>query len=617
MDDTDVLIVGAGPSGLVLGLLLAQYEVKSIILEKEWTVQEDPRGIVMMGDGVRTLNNLGMGQALAEVSQQHQDLFFHLDSFKNAPYLRFPQHWDFLEHALPTGCFMVQPRLEKALRKAIEQSGFCELRVGCEVTGRQEEADGVVAEYVEAAREDDIEKKERPTQMIRARWMVGADGKKGVVRKRFLEPAGITQQVGVYPYTGVWIAANLKITLPTPETHPDLPVWKLGISPESLYDIFWPDDWHFVTHPTEAVATGRFGPAADRLWRHEFELSYPWEEGMDALEMFWNNLIPSITRDASSIPGLADPMTFPRDCIKVLRCRPFTFVQKVAGPTWHHKRTIIVGDAAHVFPPFGGQGIVSGVRDAVGLSWRLAILLKQQSSRQPVDGDTLLANWYQERRAGVDHAVEITMTNGKLTNQKWRVLTYLQVAVGTMLLQLPWLLNFLAKNIFRDDLGYKAVKGGFFLSEYGGGGKVSQIFVQERSDGKPIRSDNILCRSNPLMTIFVISSGNETSTAVSAARKLVQAVDLNPLIVSDASVCVFDPANSSKELDVPTYLPCTLRELSGHDITPFLGYDENTFMRRIGSGTKFAIVRTDTIIFSLCKSVEELEISLNKMKDLV
>ena len=79
--------------------------------------------------------------------------------------------------------------------------------------------------------------------------MVGADGKKGVVRKGFLEPAGITQQVGRYPYTGVWIAANLKISLPTPETHPDLPVWKLAISPESLYDIFWPADWHFVTHP--------------------------------------------------------------------------------------------------------------------------------------------------------------------------------------------------------------------------------------------------------------------------------------------------------------------------------------------------------------------------------
>ena len=196
------------------------------------------------------------------------------------------------------------------------------------------------------------------------------------MRKRFLEPVGIKQQVGKYAYNGAWVAANLKISLPTPKTHPELAVWALGLSPENLYDIFWPSNWHFVTHPTEAVAAGRFGPPADRLWRHEFELSYAWEDGMDALELFWTNITPSITRDESSIPGLAKPTTFPRDCIEVLRCRPFTFVQKVAGPTWHHNRTIIIGDAAHVFPPFGGQGIASGVKDAVGLSWRLAILTK-------------------------------------------------------------------------------------------------------------------------------------------------------------------------------------------------------------------------------------------------
>ena len=617
IEESKVVIVGAGPSGLVLGLLLAQYEVKSIILEKAWEVGEDPRGIVMTGDGVRTTESMGLGQALIDVSQLHQQVEFHLDSLKNAEYLRFPQDTDLLEQTLPGVRFMAQPRLEKVFREEIEGSQYCELRVGCEVTDREETENGVIVEYVRAPQDWSAPKTERAPQQIRAQWLVGADGKTGVVRKRFLEPHGITQQVGRYAYEATWIAANLQITPPTPETHSDLPVWELGLSPEQVYNIFWPKGWHFCTHPKEAVAAGRFGPLADRLWRHEFELESTWKDGMDALEMFWGNLTPSITRDASTIPGLKGEMTFPRDCIKILRCRPFTFVQKVAGPTWHHNRTIIIGDAAHVFPPFGGQGIASGVRDAVGLSWRLAILTKLNVPGSSAIADALLKNWFSERRAGVDISVELTMTNGKLTNQKWRPLVYLQVAVGTILCSIPWLLQLVTRHVFRDDLGYKDAKAGFFLPAYGGGGKVSQIFVRKDSGGKPFRSDEIICRSRPLITVLVIADGVDTSARVGAAKKLIQAIDLDPLIISDDSVCIFDQSDTCEKTETPKYTPCDLDELSSHNIAPLSGYDEKTFVRRLGVSTKFAILRPDTLIFSLCKSVEELDDSLKKMKDLI
>ena len=330
------------------------------------------------------MSSMGLGNALEAVSQTHQNLKFHLDNFKNPAYLRFPQDTDLLDQTLPAVRFMAQPQLEKALRDAIAHSKFCELRVGCEVRDRTEGGDGVVIEYVESLQDTETEKikqREQVNRQLRAQWLIGADGKKGIVRKRFLEPHGITQQSGKYEYTGTWIAANLQIDLPTPESHPKLSVWSLGMTPEQVYNTFWPSDWHFVTHPIEAVATGRFGRAKDRFWRHEFELESIFKEGMDPEEMFWRNITPSITHDSSTIPGLKEPMTYPRDCIKILRCRPFTFVQKVAGPKWHHNRTIIIGDAAHVFPPFGGQGIASGVRDAVGLAWRLAVLTKGTCQR--------------------------------------------------------------------------------------------------------------------------------------------------------------------------------------------------------------------------------------------
>jgi hypothetical protein len=157
---------------------------------------------------------------------------------------------------------------------------------------------------------------------------VGADAKTGVVRKQFLEPtAGIKQEVGIFKYEGTWIAANLKIHLPTPENHPKFPLWKLGYTPEAVYNFFWPNGWHFRGPPGKPTATGRFGPIEERLWRHEFA-----EPGcMDSVDieaLLWEQLTPMLTRCDNGENGSfkGGPITFPLDCIEIKRCRPFTFV---------------------------------------------------------------------------------------------------------------------------------------------------------------------------------------------------------------------------------------------------------------------------------------------------
>ena len=71
--------------------------------------------------------------------------------------------------------------------------------------------------------------------------------------------------------------------------------------------------------------------------------------------------------------GLSPPVQYPTDCIRTLRSRPFCFSARSCNK-WALGRVILTGDAAHVFPPFGGQGVASGFRDASSLAWRLAIL---------------------------------------------------------------------------------------------------------------------------------------------------------------------------------------------------------------------------------------------------
>ena len=174
---------------------------------------------------------------------------------------------------------------------------------------------------------------------VRCSWLIGADGKKGVVRKHFLEPTGVKQIEGVYTYEGTWIAANLHISLATPETHPDLPFWERGLTPEQVYDLYWPKDWHFCSPPGKATACGSFGPRSDRLWRHE--LAEPnWNDSMDAVELLWDHLTPMITldRDHRGIQFPAGPITYPKDCIYIRRCRPFTFTHKVENKRYDGPR---------------------------------------------------------------------------------------------------------------------------------------------------------------------------------------------------------------------------------------------------------------------------------------
>jgi 2-polyprenyl-6-methoxyphenol hydroxylase-like FAD-dependent oxidoreductase len=76
MEDFPVVIVGAGPAGLTLALSLAIHEIPSIILEKEETVNEDPRGVFLAGDAVRIFYQVGIGEVMADIGHRKWDSHF-------------------------------------------------------------------------------------------------------------------------------------------------------------------------------------------------------------------------------------------------------------------------------------------------------------------------------------------------------------------------------------------------------------------------------------------------------------------------------------------------------------------------------------------------------------
>lgn len=71
-------------------------------------------------------------------------------------------------------------------------------------------------------------------------------------------------------YAETWVAINLRLTLPTTETHPNFALWKLGYTPAEIYDLYFPRDFRFLCNPDRPAVCGRFGMPDDRLWRFEY-----------------------------------------------------------------------------------------------------------------------------------------------------------------------------------------------------------------------------------------------------------------------------------------------------------------------------------------------------------
>lgn len=131
MEKAHVVIVGAGPAGLVAGLSLAQQGVRvrrahhrglqrkapladnkqSIILERDREITQDPRGVYLAGDAIRILWSLGLGKEMSTIGHELQAVHFHKSSFANTPFHSLDLSGDSLQQSVPTGVLQVQPKL--------------------------------------------------------------------------------------------------------------------------------------------------------------------------------------------------------------------------------------------------------------------------------------------------------------------------------------------------------------------------------------------------------------------------------------------------------------------------------------------------------------------------
>jgi 2-polyprenyl-6-methoxyphenol hydroxylase-like FAD-dependent oxidoreductase len=313
--DCDVLIAGGGPTGVTLAVLLAKRAVTVIVAEKEADIYPLPRAAHIDHEGMRILQEAGVADKVMATSRRARDYDFL--NAKGALLMRFSGADQIGPGGWPIANMIHQPSVEAALRQSLAGESFASLNSRWQLTSFAQDGDGVTAKIATPDGE----------RTIRARYLVGADGARSLVR----EASGISFED--LNFEEPWLVVDLLV-----DDYTKLPTANLQIcNPE---------------RPTTCVLMGE--------GRHRWEF------------MILPGETPEQVSDDAFVEKLLAPWNV-KGAVQMERKAIYTFRARIAEQ-WRKGHVLLAGDAAHQTPPFAGQGMCSGLRDAANLAWKLAQL---------------------------------------------------------------------------------------------------------------------------------------------------------------------------------------------------------------------------------------------------
>ncbi len=351
----DVVQIGYGPVSQVLALMLGRQGHRVAVVERWSEPYTLPRAVCIDHEAARILRAIGLGEGLERVSRP-------------APlYQWFNADWEELlsidwsagsVSGGPEVNFVHQPSLEAEFRTEVRKQPSVELNLGWELASFTDHGDHVEVKLQEF--------EGNRTRTLRTRYLVGADGANSLVR----ETLGIGREDR--GFQADWLVVDMKLN---PGVVLDIPACGQYCNPE---------------RPTTIVPGGVQDGRICRRW--EF-MRLP-DETREALE------------GEANVWKLLGPWVKPEQA-ELVRHTIYTFRSLVAD-TWRRGRVLLAGDAAHTMPPFMGQGMCAGIRDAWNLSWKLDAVLHGRS------GDELLDSYTVERKPHVSAVIDSAIYLGRI-----------------------------------------------------------------------------------------------------------------------------------------------------------------------------------------------------------
>ncbi|MBR7825971.1 bifunctional 3-(3-hydroxy-phenyl)propionate/3-hydroxycinnamic acid hydroxylase [Actinospica sp. MGRD01-02] len=373
-----VVIIGAGPTGLTAAALLTRYGVECVVLERWGAVYPQPRAVHLDDEVYRILGRLGLAEDFAAVSWPCHGLRLLDPGLRVlAEFRRAPGDG---RHGYPQANMFDQPDLERLLRSRLEAIGGITPRGDTEVTSITQNETGPVR----------VEVTDRVTgarETIHADYVLGCDGANSLAR------ASIGAMMTDLRFDQRWLVVDVA-------TRTDLGEWE-GV--------------HQVCNPQRAATYMRIGKT-----RYRWELRLlPGESGEDFRER--DRLHPLIAPWTKHVPA---------DELEIVRVAEYTFRAQIAD-RWRDRRVFLLGDAAHLTPPFIGQGMGAGLRDAANLAWKLAGVI---GGTLPED---VLASYEAERKPHARAMVRMAVLIGKAMTEGGRFGDLIRKVVAPRLALVP------------------------------------------------------------------------------------------------------------------------------------------------------------------------------------
>jgi len=347
--DFDVVVAGFGPVGATVTALLANAGLSVLAVDRDLQPYPLPRAAATDDDAIRVWQTIdGLDRRLTgEMICEPQV------SYRTAGGREFARVLELAKTASghPGLAIFYQPGLEDEIGRTAVEPESAELRRGVEMTGFVEREDGVEVSVRNLASDE--------AQVVTAGWLLGCDGASSSVRR------AIGADFGGSTFEQQWIVTDLKLDVPEQSE----PMFVFNCDPGRPS----------VTMPL---------PGDRRRW--EFML-FPGEREE---EMLKPERLAGLLAEAGQDPRYSTE-----------RAVVYTFHARVATD-WGRGRVYLLGDAAHVTPPFAGQGMNSGVRDAGNIWWKIAAVERGAAS------GAILETYEDERRQHTQQLIDLAVRLG-------------------------------------------------------------------------------------------------------------------------------------------------------------------------------------------------------------
>jgi 3-(3-hydroxy-phenyl)propionate hydroxylase len=420
----DVLIVGAGPTGLTVANILGQAGLRTLVADRDESTVDEPRAVSIDDEALRVMQSVGLADAVMDTVLPNYGTRYRSPWGSEFAVVRPMTR----EYGFPRRSAFHQPVLESILLDGLSRFPSVEVKFGHECVALDEQ--------IGRGPEVTFNTAGRPVT-VSARFVIGADGASSTVRRLLgvdLRGSSFSQR------------------------------WLVVDAASDHDDSF--DTVAYCDHRRAAISLP--GPRGTRRWEVLLNAD---ETELVVTDPGW--IGPVISRLGADPPE------------KIVRSAVYSFHARIAE-RWRNGSFFLAGDAAHLTPPYAGQGMNSGIRDASNLSWKLIATINGRMTAQALD------SYETERKHHAESMIDLALAVGRVMTPKTAIRSYGNAMMFHAATMIPPVKKYLLEMRFKPR---PAFESGLVLPDGVEGSLVGRMLPQPcvgRESGPSVLLDDVI-----------------------------------------------------------------------------------------------------------------------------